>query len=79
MKQQIIPGFNGKYEITEDGKVFSKYSNKYLNQINNGNGYYNVKLQKDIQETNGKREKSSKPLLLCRRRRRFVGRRHIER
>ena len=56
MKQQIIPGFNGKYEITEDGKVFSKYSNKYLNQISNGNGYYNVKLQKDIQETNGNRE-----------------------
>ena len=26
MKQQIIPGFNGKYEITEDGKVFSKNS-----------------------------------------------------
>jgi len=42
---KVIPGFNGMYEITKDGKVWSNYSNKYLKPDDNGKGYKIVHLQ----------------------------------
>lgn len=36
---------NDDYSVTEDGKVFSHISNKYLKQLDNGYGYKNVSLR----------------------------------
>lgn len=45
---KIIEGFNGKYGITEDGKVFSFASNKFLKQQISRKGYYSVDLGKGL-------------------------------
>ena len=39
-----IPGFKGRYAITEDGQVWSYYSKKFLNTWKNKSGYYEVNL-----------------------------------
>lgn len=48
LQSKIIPSFDGKYEIRTDGTVFSHYSSKVLAMTDNGNGYFNVKLQLPI-------------------------------
>ena len=40
-----ILGFEGLYAVTEEGRVFSYRSNKFLKPINNGNGYMIVNLR----------------------------------
>lgn len=40
MKQ--IPGMNGQYSITRDGRVYSHKSKKFLSSTDNGSGYLNV-------------------------------------
>lgn len=39
-----IPGYSGKYSVTEDGQVYSHISNKFLRQGKNSNGYLQVSL-----------------------------------
>lgn len=39
-----IPGYEGRYGITQDGKIWSYVSNKYLSQTKNKYGYYRVQL-----------------------------------
>lgn len=45
MKLTPIKGYEGKYSIGEDSKVYSYISNKYLKQGMAGNGYYTVSLK----------------------------------
>lgn len=42
-----IKGFEGYYAVSNDGKVWSYRSNKYLKPANNGYGYLKVDLFKD--------------------------------
>lgn len=42
-----IPGYEGLYAITEDGRVWSHKSNKFLAFYDNGHGYLYVGLRKD--------------------------------
>lgn len=42
-----IPGFEGRYAITEDGKVFSFRSQKFLNQKSKNGWYVQVTFIKD--------------------------------
>lgn len=42
-----IVGYEGLYQITSDGKVYSLYSNKYLKTHIDGCGYERVKLYKN--------------------------------
>ena len=42
-----IPGYEGLYQVTSDGRVFSKRRAKFLKLDDNGNGYKFVLLQKD--------------------------------
>ena len=48
MKNEVtmkdIPGYEGLYKITEDGKVFSTYSQRFLNSWFNYKGYEEVNL-----------------------------------
>lgn len=39
-----IPGCDGKYAATRDGKIWSHRSNKFLKPLNNKRGYYYVSL-----------------------------------
>jgi len=52
-EEKIIPGYGDKYIVQSNGVVYSLYSNKELNQTDNGRGYFNVKLQLPLSETNG--------------------------
>lgn len=45
-----IKGYEGYYMITEDGKVFSWYTSKYLSNRLNGRGYYKNVLSKNGNE-----------------------------
>lgn len=49
MKLKDIKGFEGLYAITEDGRVWSYLSNKWLKPGINSSGYYYVHLRKDGQ------------------------------
>ena len=42
-----IPGYEGLYQVTSDGRIFSKRRAKFLKLDDNGNGYKFVLLQKD--------------------------------
>ena len=42
-----IPGYEGLYQVTSDGRIFSKRRAKFLKPDDNGNGYKFVLLQKD--------------------------------
>lgn len=42
-----IPGYEGLYQVTSDGRIFSKRRAKFLKPYDNGNGYKFVLLQKD--------------------------------
>ena len=46
MKQIDIKGFEG-YQITDDGRVWSKITKKWLKDRKSGSGYYNVALRKN--------------------------------
>lgn len=43
MRKIDIDGFEN-YQITDDGKIWSKKSNKYMKLSDNGNGYLNVQV-----------------------------------
>lgn len=45
-----IPGFNGIYTINEQGEIYQE--GKRMSPINNGLGYYQVKLRKDNKRYN---------------------------
>lgn len=45
-----IPGFNGIYTINEQGEIYRE--GKRMSPINNGLGYYQVKLRKDNKRYN---------------------------
>ena len=47
MIMKDIPGYEGLYAATEDGQIWSYYSNKCLKQNKSSNGYYKVNLSKD--------------------------------
>ena len=56
MKQEIwmdVKGYEGKYKVSNQGRVYSVRSHKYLSMSNNGRGYLSVQLWRDNQ---GKRE-----------------------
>jgi len=42
-----IKGFEGRYSITTDGKVWSHKSNRFIKASNNGTGYYYLPLRKN--------------------------------
>lgn len=42
-----IPGYEGKYAVTEDGKVWSHFTNKFLKGCNDGDGYLAVTTRRD--------------------------------
>ena len=42
-----IPGYEGKYAITDDGQVYTYHRKKYLKPCITKDGYYEVKLRKD--------------------------------
>lgn len=44
---KFINGYENLYSITEDGKVFSNLSNKFMKPGHNGVGYAKVALRKD--------------------------------
>lgn len=41
-----VKGYEGLYSITEDGKVYSHYQNKFMKTYINNSGYERVKLSK---------------------------------
>ena len=47
IKKKPIIGYENFYEIYEDGRVYSKYSNRFLKHNLNRNGYYRVDLCKN--------------------------------
>lgn len=47
-----IKGFDGKYAITEDGRVWSYRYNKFFTPQIDGSGYYRVQLTKDGKHRN---------------------------
>ena len=46
-----IPGYEGLYQVYEDGRVFSIRSKKWKAQLNHSNGYMMVSLAKDNKDT----------------------------
>lgn len=44
MEMKDIPGFEGRYAITPDGKVWSYRSQRYLSDCNSGTGYKGVRV-----------------------------------
>ena len=47
MREKDIDGYEGKYKIYEDGRVWSNYYNKFMKTHPDGCGYYQVGLSKD--------------------------------
>ncbi len=47
MELKGIPGYEGLYSVTIDGKVWNYISEKFLKLILEPNGYYRVRLYKD--------------------------------
>ena len=47
MRMKEIRGYEGRYSVTDTGKVFSHISNKFLKLMKNNNGYLHVSLCKD--------------------------------
>lgn len=45
--RRAIPGYEGLYSATTDGRIYSERRKKYLKPFNNGNGYFIVDLCKD--------------------------------
>ena len=39
-----IPGYNGRYLISQTGNVYSRYLKRKMKPANRGNGYYFVRL-----------------------------------
>lgn len=54
MRIKDIPGYEGRYAATEDGRIWSHISSQYLAPADNGQGYFQV----DIRDNNGKRHKA---------------------
>lgn len=46
-----IPGYEGLYAVTEDGQIWSYYTQKFLTPVKHHNGYYFISLYKDQQST----------------------------
>ena len=42
-----IPGYEGLYAVTEDGKIYSFISKKFMKQYKDRNGYLCVNLYKN--------------------------------
>lgn len=47
MKTKDIPGYEGRYAATEDGRIYTYHRNKYLQPCITKDGYYEVRLSKD--------------------------------
>lgn len=45
LKMKFIPGFDGNYSVTEDGKVFSHIRNRYRKIFTDAKGYNTIRLQ----------------------------------
>ena len=54
MKEEMkdIVGYEGKYAITRDGRIWSYKRKKYLKPFNNGRGYYMINLYKNGKKKN---------------------------
>ena len=47
MREKDIDGYEGKYKIYEDGRVWSYKYNKFMKAFTNNTGYYRIGLSKD--------------------------------
>ena len=47
MIKKDLPGYEGLYQITDDGRVYSLISNKFLKEGINNKGYHKVELYKN--------------------------------
>ena len=50
MREKDIDGFEGKYKIYEDGRIWSYKYNKFMKTTLYRNGYYRIGLKKDKKE-----------------------------
>lgn len=51
-ERKPITGYEGLYEITESGRIYSVKSQRYLTRCNDEYGFHIVKLYKDGKGTN---------------------------
>ncbi|WJV20755.1 hypothetical protein QU593_10095 [Rossellomorea marisflavi] len=50
--RRIIPGYNGLYEMTESGRIFSLKRHQFLSREGNEYGFHTVKLYGNDKATN---------------------------
>lgn len=53
-KRKPITGYEGLYEVTESGRIYSVKRNKYMSRCNDEYGFHIVKLSKDGKGKNHK-------------------------